>query len=82
LLAILERGNPVPVVTRHDMRLVADALADQSRMLAARARSKAYAGTGKAIARAVLRERAERLAELSSELGPHDGLLLVAEAAR
>ncbi len=30
-LAILERGEPVPVLTRQDNHLVADALADQAR---------------------------------------------------
>jgi hypothetical protein len=70
LLAILERGDAMPVVTRRDMRLVADALADQSRRLSSRA-----------IGRASLREQAGHLAELAAELGPHDGLLLVGEAS-
>jgi len=44
MLAILERGHGVSEVTCRDMRLIAEALTDQSRRLASRARSKAYAG--------------------------------------
>lgn len=69
LLAILERGDPVTEVTRADMRLIADALNEQSRRLAARARSKAYAGPPLAVARATLREQSHRLAWLARDLG-------------
>ncbi len=58
-------------ITGQDMRLIADALSDQSRRLASRARSKAYAGPALAIARATVREQADRLAELAMELGQH-----------
>jgi hypothetical protein len=79
---ILERGDPVPEIACHDMRLVADALADQSRRLTSRARSKRYSGPTLAIARASLRERAERLVDLAAELGGYHGLLLVRCADR
>ena len=58
-------------ITCKDMRLIADALIDQSRRLASRAKSKAYAGPALPIARASLREQSERLAELAIELGQH-----------
>jgi hypothetical protein len=49
LLAILERGDPVPVLARQDMRLVADALAGQSPRLTS-LRSQSYAAAHRAIA--------------------------------
>ena len=58
-------------ITCQDMRLIAEALTDQSRRLASRARGKALAGPGLAIARAELRERSERLAWLAMELAHH-----------
>jgi hypothetical protein len=71
MLAILERGDGVSEVTCRDMHLIAEALTDQSRRLASRARSKACAGPALAIARATLREQSDRLAWLALELGQH-----------
>ena len=58
--------EPVPVITRRDLHLVAAALAKQSQRLSSHARSEAYAGPALAVARASLREQAERLAELAA----------------
>ena len=44
LLAIIERGEPIPEVSRRDMRLIADTLAAQARQLLSQARSKTLAG--------------------------------------
>jgi hypothetical protein len=77
LLAILERGDHVPVLTFRDRVLIEDALVAQSRRLASVACSKAYSGPAQAVARARLRERSERLGELSIELGLHRGLVLI-----
>jgi hypothetical protein len=69
LLAMPERRGYVREVTGDDMRLIADARAEQSRRLASRARGKAYSGRGLAIARATLRGESERLAVLALEPG-------------
>ena len=79
LLAIIERGEPIPEVSRRDMRLIADTLAAQARQLLSRARSKTLAGAANTDARAALRARAARLADLAAELGPYHSLLLVVD---
>ncbi len=76
MFSILLRGYGVSEVTCRDMRLIADARAEQSRRLASRARSKAYAGPAMAIARTTLREQSERLAWLARELDPHEPVLV------
>jgi hypothetical protein len=52
----------VTEVACDDWRLIADALAGQSRRVAARARSRAYTGPALAGARANVREESDRLA--------------------
>ena len=76
LLAIIERGEPIPEVSRRDMRLIADTLAAQARQLRSQARSKTLAGAANTDTGAALRARAARLADLAAELGPHHSLLL------
>jgi hypothetical protein len=76
MFPILQRGYGVSEGTWRDMSLIAEALADQSRRLASRARSKAYAGPAMAIARATLRERSDTLAWLARDLDPHEPVLV------
>jgi hypothetical protein len=66
---MLSRGAAVTEVRCDDWRLIADALADQSRRVAARARSRACAGPALAGARANAREESDRLAALAAEFG-------------
>ena len=65
------------------MRLIADALNEQSRRLAARARGKAYGGPAMAAGRAGLREQSNRLAWLARDLGlsTHEVIVVAADEA-